>query len=753
MKKSPARKKRHSIFWVTYALAVLAVAVLGALVGLVFGYAIDLPRVDQLPKTRPNIVSYVYADDGRILGQFAMEKRILVSYDQIPKVVKEAVLAAEDAKFFRHAGIDFRRAVITVIRDIFLGERKGFSTLTMQLSKMQFTSPVRSGFQGFKRKVTDMLYAIEIEKNYSKEQIFAFYCNQITMGHGTYGLAAASDFYFRKTLNQLTLAEAATLAGLIQRPEGYSPINRPEQAVNRRNFILRRMYLEGFIDQAALDKATKEPLVVQGSFFDQSPAPYFVEWVRQYLEQKHTTDEIWKSGLKIYTTVDYEMQVAANKAIREGLRKFDRQRRRWSGPVERGLSPQTYAHPAWNQVLLEGQTLPGIVENSTAQQARVRIGRYTALLGPESVSWTGIKKVNQVFKPGDVAMFLVEKINRNERTMQLSLDRIPEAQASLIAIENRTGAIKAMVGGFDFQLSEFNRATQALRQPGSIFKPFTYVAAMESGYSPYDTVLDAPVSFTDGLGRIWAPTNEDEEYKGLIMIQQALYQSRNVPTVRLANALGIQRIIEVAHRFGIKRKLPPYLPVCLGAGEVTLLEVTSAFSTFPNNGVRAEPYFIKRVEDYNGVTLEEHRHRIEEVISPETAGKMVFMLQGVMQRGTAATAIHLAGDRFKRPMGGKTGTTNDFTDSWFVGFTPEMTAGVWAGRDEKKPLGNRVFGATLALPMWIDFMGEAIKDLPVSEFETNYQPSPGTGPTEPEAKPSIPVSTDPIVVEDIKPPT
>jgi penicillin-binding protein 1A len=743
-----ARKRKHSILWATYGLSILGVAVLGMVFGLIFGYAIDLPRVDQLQKVRPNVVSYVYSDDGRVLGHFATEKRILVSYNQIPPMVKNAILAAEDAKFFEHSGIDFRAAFRAIMRDIFFGERTGFSTLTMQLSKIQFTNTEKT----LKRKVTDMLYAIEIEKNYSKQEIFAIYCNQINLGHGTYGLAAAADFYFHKTLDELTLSEAATLAGIIQSPARHSPLNRLEQAEKRRNYVLRRMLAERFIDNATYEKSLQEPIVVHGRNFEEGSAPYFVEWVRIHLREKHTTDEIWKSGLKIYTTVDYDMQVAANRAVREGLKRFDRERRRWTGPVEKGRDPETYQHPDWYQVFYEGLMLPGIVLQSGAEQAQIKIGSYRALIGPEEIAWTGRKKVDEVIKQGDVAMFTIEKVNRSERTLQAKLDRVPEVQAALLAIDNQTGAIKAMVGGFDFRYSKFNRATQALRQPGSIFKFATYVAAVENGYSPLDTVLDAPVSFRDGLGRLYAPTNEDEEYKGLIPIQQALYQSRNVPTIRLADALGINRVIEVAHRFGIKRDFPPYLPVCLGAGELTLLDITSAFTTFPNNGVRPEPFFLRRVEDYNGITLEEYSNRVEEVISPDTAAKMLYMLKSVTERGTASTAVRLAGEGFRRPMGGKTGTTNDFTDSWFIGFIPEITAGVWAGRDEKKPIGNRVFGATLALPIWIDFMKEVFKQVPPSKFDSIYEPA-AVPDTVPETPMNQPVrGSTPFMVEDIKPP-
>ncbi|MDA2926499.1 PBP1A family penicillin-binding protein [Acidobacteria bacterium AH-259-G07] len=709
------KRKRHHLFWSSYALLLLIAAIVGALGGLLSAYAIDLPQVEQLQEVRPNIVSYVYSDDGRVLGQFALEKRILVTYEQIPENLKNAILATEDADFFQHSGIDFQRLFVTVLRDIIHGQRKGASTLTMQLSKLLFTGSEKT----IERKIKDMLFALEIEKKYSKEQIFTFYCNQIYMGHGTYGVASAADFYFNKLPEELTLADSALLAGIIQIPERHSPINHPDRALTRRNAVLTRMYDEDSIDAATLHKTLPEPLVVRGKNYDQSPAPYFVEWVRQYLEKNYSTQQIWEGGLKVYTTIDYDIQVAARRALGEGLKKFDKEGHRWAGPVEnildQGKVIDTYFHPKWRQIFYEGQMVHGLVMESSPKQARVKLGTYTALIEPEDIAWTGEKRVDRVLKPGDIAIFSIGRINRAEKTIDGLLDRIPEIQGALMAMDNKTGAIKAMVGGFDFQYSQFNRATQALRQPGSLFKPFTYVAVMEAGYSPSEQVLDAPVSFRDGLGRIYAPENSDKEFKGLIRIRDAFALSRNVPTIRLANALGVERVIEVAHRFGIQRELPPYLPVALGAGELTLQEITSAFTAFPNNGVRAHAYFIKRVEDYHGGTLEEHQNAFEQVISPETAGKMIYLLRSAVEGGTAWRARSLS-----RPIGGKTGTTNDSTDSWFVGFTPRITAGVWAGYDEKKSLGEKVYGATLALPIWIDFMQEVCKDVPVEDFENSY---------------------------------
>ena len=706
--------KRSRLLWASYSLMLVTAAVVGGLGGLIFGYAVDLPQVEKLRASRPNIVSYVYAADGRVLGQFALEKRTLVPYDQIPQQLKRAILAIEDADFFQHTGIDFRRLFVAIVRDIVLGERTGASTLTMQLSKLLFTSPEKS----IERKIKDMLFALEIEKNYSKEQIFTFYCNQIYMGHGTYGIASAADFYFNKGLQELTLAENALLAGIIQVPERHSPINHPDRALRRRSLVLKRMQQEGFIEADAAQETAAEPLLVRGKNYEQSPAPYFVEWVRQYLERNYRADEIWEGGLKIHTTLDYDIQVAARRALREGLKHFDKGKRPWTQVTEnilqQGRDLDSYFHPEWRQIFYEGQMVHGLVTECVAQHALVRIGSYTVRLEPRDVEWTGKTRLDHVFKVGDIAVFLIEEINRTEKHIRATLDRIPDIQGALMVIENKTGAIRAMAGGFDFQYSKFNRATQALRQPGSVFKPFTYVAAMEAGYSPSDKLLDAPVSFRDGLGRIYAPENSDQKFKGLIPLRDALAQSRNVPTIRLANALGIETVIAVAQRFGIDREFPPYLPMALGAGELTLQEITSAFTVFPNNGVRAQPYFVERVEDYNGVTREERRNRFEQVISPDTAEKMIYLLRSVVERGTAYRARSL-----NRPAAGKTGTTNDSTDSWFVGCTPEITAGVWAGFDEKKSLGKKVYGANLALPVWVDFMQEISQTLTIEEFESN----------------------------------
>ncbi len=710
----------HYLFWTAYAILILIVAVVGGAAGMVFGYALDLPRVEELGEVRPGTVTHVYATDGRVIGQFALEKRILIRYQDIPPLIKNAVLATEDADFFKHAGIDFRRVILTAIKNVLNWERKGASTLTMQLSKLRFT-----GYeQTWKRKILDALHAVEIEKNYSKEQILTFYFNQIYMGHGIYGLATAADFYYSKSLSELNLNEAATLAGIIRWPPRYSPVNDMERARMRRNVVLTRMFDEGFITDQRRRQEAEASITLNVRQEDSGGAPYVVETVRQMLAERYATDDIWNRGFRIETTIDFDFQTAASKALREGLKRFDKERVEWEGAavniLDQGRSLDDYRHPEWRQIFHPGYMIHGLVLESSPDEAKVRLGSYTAVLSREDIEWTKKGKVDDALRPGDVAVFQLEGIDRQNRIIDAKLDRIPQVQGGLLAIDNRSGAIRAMVGGFDYRYSEFNRATQALRQPGSIFKPFTYVAAMEEGYSPYEAELDEPVNFYDGLGRLYAPENSDEKFKGRLPLYQALAESRNVPTIRLANRVGIEKIISVAQRFGIQREFLPVLPMAIGAGELTLQEITSAFSAFANNGVRAEPHLISRVEDYDRTLLEEHRTRVDEVISPEVAAKMLFLLKGIVElpTGTARRAATLG-----RPMAGKTGTTNDYTDSWFVGMTPQISAGVWVGHETKQTLGEKVYGSTLALPIWIDFFQQISDLVPVTDFEASWTPT------------------------------
>lgn len=732
-------------FWICYSLLLVGVAVLGGVSGLLLGYNLDLPRVEELQRNRPNVVSYVYGDDGRMIGEFALEKRMLVTYGQIPETIRQAILAAEDSGFFDHFGVDLKRALVTVFRNIFYGQRKGASTLTMQLCKLRFTSSERR----IERKIKDILFALETEKTFSKEQIFELYFNQVYMGHGIYGIAAATDFYFNKSLDELTLAESALLAGILNVPERYSPIRHPDRALRRRAYTLRRMHEEGYIDREAYAGALAAPLQAQVKH-ERRFAAYFVEWVRQHLEKNYATETIWQGGLKIYTTLNYDMQAAAQETLRAGLLNYDKKTRPWEGAPEnlldKELDMEQFYHADWRQLFHQGLRIHGLVADSDSQSATVKFGSYMAKLSPEDIAWTGHKRLDKALKKGDLAVFRLGQIDEAAKTLQATLERIPEVQAALFVLDNATGAIRAMVGGFDFRYSQFNRATQALRQPGSLFKPFTYAVALEEGKSPFDTLLDSPISFVDDLGRPYIPRNSDDEFKGLIPLYQALSESRNVPTLRLAKSVGIEAIIAMARRFGIERAFVPVLPIALGAGEITLQEITSAFSVIGNRGVRAHPYFISRVEDYHGQTLEEHQSRFDQVLSPEVCNKMLYLLQQVVQRGTAIRATAL-----NRPLAGKTGTTNEATDAWFVGLTPQITAGVWFGFDEKKSLGEEIYGSNLALPVWLNFMQKVADRLPVEDFVDIYQPTELDLAMEMSAPEETFLGADGVAVEDIPP--
>ena len=741
---------RGSLFWLGYGLLVLVTVLFGGLVGVVLGYTIALPQIEELQDIRPNVVSYVYSSDGKVIGEFALERRILVTYDQIPEQLKQAILAAEDSDFFEHSGIDFSRLGIEMVRNLWnhglhYTRWKAASTLTMQLCKLRFTGSEKR----LERKIKDWFFALETEQNYSKEQILTLYVNQIYMGHGIYGMAAASRFYFNKSLNEISAAECALLAGILQVPGRFSPIRNPEAALARRSYALRRMFDEGYISQEEREEAHQEPLLPRG-ILKQEVAPYFVEWVRQALEKGYSTETIWKGGLKIYTTLNKELQQIAQRSVRNALKRFDKSDRPWEGAtrnlLDEGKDLAEYNDPEWGQVFDPNQTVRGLVMQVEEKGAEIRFGRYSAKVGPGAVEWTGEENLTKVLRPGDLAHFLIQKVDIEAQNLEVMLDRIPEVQGGMVVLDNKTGAIRAMVGGFDFELSQFNRATQALRQPGSVFKPFTYLVALEEERSPYERVLDAPVSYLDAVGNLYEPKNSDENFKGLIPMYQALAESRNVPTIRLARALGVEKIIAAVKRFGINHDFLPVLSVALGSVETTLLEMVSAFSAFPNSGVRAEPHYLVRVEDYEGVTLEERRMRFEQATSPDIAAKMVYLLRQVVLRGTARRANVLG-----RPVAGKTGTTNESTDVWFVGFTPDITAGVWVGHDQKISLGEKVYGANLALPIWIEFMEDALKEVPPADFENIYRPTP-LEISLAERQAAQHVASLPIQVEEIPPP-
>ncbi len=594
---------------------------------------------------------------------------------------------------------------------------QGASTLTMQLARNLFLSPDRS----FHRKIQEALLAVQIERRFTKPQIFTLYANQIYLGHGVYGFEAASQFYFSKPAKKLTLDEAALLAGLPKSPTYYSPITHPDHALKRRNLVINSMLEDGEITAQQATVARDQPVQLNLAHDPDSLAPYFVEEIRRYLEGKYGSDQVHEGGLRVYTSLDMDLQRAANRAVFDGLAAYER-RHGWRGRLQNVLTGDVtlanYQHPDWESDPEVNSYVHALVTAVTPASASVRFGRYSATLTSADAAWTR-KRLSAILKPGDIAYVKVLALNADGKA-RVGLEEDSGVQGALVAIDNATGEIKAMVGGRDFNLSKFNRATQALRQVGSSFKPYVYTAAIDRGATPDDTILDAPISFPMPTGPAYEPHNYDEKFEGTITLRRALAQSRNIPALKLADNLGIKIVIDYAHRFGITSNIPPYLPVALGAVEVTPMEQTSAFSVFPNDGVHITPRYITKVTDYEGRTLEENFPDVRDVVSARTARTMTAMLREVVLHGTGIAASTL-----KYPLAGKTGTTNNFTDAWFVGFSPSITCGVWVGYDEKKFLGARETGARAALPIWMDFMKAALAGKDPGEF----QPPPDTTPS------------------------
>jgi len=691
---------------VLFALLVLASALVGATAGLLLVYSTDLPQVEELERYRPSSITELYDDHGRIIGSFALQRRVVASYDDYPQVLRDALISIEDKDFYRHWGINVWRIAGAAYRDIVSGGKvQGASTLTMQLARNLFLSPDRS----FHRKIEEALLAIQIERRFTKPQIFTLYANQIFLGHGVYGFEAASEFYFSKPAKQLTLDEAALLAGLPKAPGYYSPIMHPDRCLKRRNLVINSMLEDGKITAARANEARNQPIQLKLQHDPNSVAPYFVEDIRRYLENKYGSDQVHEGGLRVYTSLNLDLQTAARQALLDGLAAYER-RHGWKGHLENVLNKEVtvanYDNPDWDDEPEVNGYMHALVTSVSNNSASVRFGRYTATLTPAEATWTQ-HKLPDLFKVGDLIYVKVQSLS----PVRVTLEQDSGAQGSLMCLDNATGEIKAMVGGRDFNESKFNRATQALRQVGSSFKPYVYTAAIDQGAKPDDTILDAPVTFQTASGP-YTPHNYDEKFEGVITLRRALAQSRNIPALKLADSVGIKTVIEYAHRFGITSNIPAYLPVALGAAEVTLFEQTAAFSVFPNDGVRIAPRYITRVTDYEGRVLEEDFADVKDVVSARTARIMTSMLEGVVQHGTAIAAASM-----KYPLGGKTGTTNDFTDAWFIGFSPSTTTGVWIGYDEKKTLGPKETGARAALPIWMDFMKVALAGRDPGQFE------------------------------------
>jgi penicillin-binding protein 1A len=696
---------------VALAFLLLCSILLGAGCGLLFVYASDLPEIRALETYRPTVVTEIYADDGQLVSSFALQRRILMTFEQCPKVLFNAVTAIEDQHFEEHWGIDFPRMFTAALRHLTRGRKAGgASTITMQLAGNLFLD--RSDIS-VPRKAQEILLALQIERRYSKPQIFTMYANQVYLAHGNYGFAAAAQFYFGKPVTDLKLPEAALLAGMVNGPK-FSPLYNPEAALARRNLVLHRMEEEGKITPSEEAAARKLPLGLHVQYPRNDLAPYFFEEIRKYLEATYGTEAVHARGLRVYTTLNINMQRIANQSLRDGLHTYER-RHGWKGNLPNVLRDnlgklETYEDEDWRHAIEKGSYVTGLVLSIDEKNAVIKIGPYRAILSPSDLAWTGRKKPAELLKVGDLAQFSIQELHDN--TVRVQLEQQPGPQGAMLAIDNSTGEIKAMIGGYSFEDSKFNRATQAFRQVGSSFKVYVYADAIEKGSTPFDTIVDLPYTTISG-GQSYSPRNYDEKFEGTITLRRALAGSRNVPAVKLAEKIGINTVVDVTRRFGITTSLPPYLPLALGAADMKLLEHVSAFTVFPNDGIRIDPHMIRRVTSYDGALLEEAHPEVHDVVSPDVARTMTAMLEEVIQFGTGIQAKALG-----RPAAGKTGTTQDYTDAWFVGFTPQITAGVWVGFDDKQiSLGKKETGARAALPIWLQFMQGAVAGTPATDFQ------------------------------------
>jgi penicillin-binding protein 1A len=700
-------------------LFVLA-ALLGTVSGVLFAFAGDLPQISALDDYAPSTITRVYGAHGEVVGEFSTQRRVVIPYEGMAPVLRNAIIAAEDAEFEQHLGFSVPHIMMAAARDVLAKGRglitgkytrpKGASTITQQLARGLFAQEVgyESGDVSPERKVKEMLVAIQIEKRYTKHEILAFYANQMYLGEGAYGVEAASRAYFGKSAKTLNLDEAATIAGLFKTWRN-APTVSMERAKIRQAYVLQQMADEHYITQKEADEAKARPIVLAPSAArTDSIAPYFVEEVRKDLEARYGAKQLYENGLTVQTGLDVRLQDVANRAVDEGVRRIDHLhgfRKPKRNVLDERHTVEGFKDPRWARPFAVNDVVPAIVSDVDAATIRVRVGDYHVTIDKKGYAWTR-KTPPQIVRRGDLVEAKLQTMDQAARTGTASLDQPPLVQGAALAIDNHTGQIRLMVGGDNFEQSKFNRAVQALRQVGSAFKPFVYTTAIDRGYTPVSILQDTPVTYPGGPGQQpYSPKNYENDFWGPITLRRALEHSRNVPAIKMMDALGAKQVIAYARRFGLTAPLPPYLPIALGAGDETLIEMTSAYSVFPNQGVRMTPYSILKVTDREGNLLEENRPAPQDAIRADTAFVMTTLLRGVVEHGTGVKAMAL-----NWPIAGKTGTTEDFGDAWFLGFDTDLTLGVWVGYDQKKPLGSGMTGAEAALPIWIDIFKAWIGD-------------------------------------------
>jgi len=690
-----AARPRHRIR--RWLIALIAAIVIGVGLGVAVAAAIHMPRVESVADFNPGIITRLYDRYDQVFESYARERRMLMAEGDVPQTLQNALLAAEDANFFQHGGVDARGALRAAVSNLTRGDRTfGGSTLTMQLARQLFLSPAKL----WRRKIEESLLAVEIEKRFSKQQILTMYCNLVNVGHGNYGMRAAARYYFDKEIDELSASETAMMVGIVQRPSSYSPYGKPEVVTHRRDYVLRRMFDEGMLDATELDEALAQPLGGVQHRRGARSAPYFAEEIRKHLESQYGSSALLEQGLQAHTTLDPEIQAAAEDALREGLLRLDH-RKGWRGPLRHldDADLESAQLESWVDLDVDsGDWFEGLVVEAGRTSATIRAAERALELTPAGMAWTHRKEPRTLLSAGDIAWFRWGTIGEpDEERPGLILEQEPEIEGSVVVLESSTGAIRGLVGGWDFSRSQFNRVTQAHRQVGSTFKPLVFGAALEMGFTPADTIFDAPVVFagTDATILDYSPRNYYRQYYGILTLRRALEYSRNVSAVKLLDLISARRVVDFSHRLGIESRLPPYPSLALGSADLSPLELASAYATIANSGIHMEPYLIERVTLADGRVLEQHHPHANKATEPEIAQVLTRMLEGVIDRGTGRSARFLEVD-----LAGKTGTTDSFTDAWFAGFTPSLTVVTWVGYDKQRPLGRNMTGAEAALPIW-----------------------------------------------------
>ena len=733
--KKRARKKKGGFLakivqWACWSLVLLVICAFLAGAGTYLYLSENLPKITTLKDYRPPIITTVYSDDNRKIAEFYKERRIVVPLSKMPTMLKEAFVAAEDARFYTHKGIDVFSIIRAFFKNIEAGTIvQGGSTITQQVTKSFLLSPEKS----YTRKLKEAILAYRIDKSFSKEEILFLYLNQIYLGHGAYGVEAASENYFGKSVQELNLAECAILAGLPQAPSRYSPFRHPERAKQRQIYALNRMVAEGYITNIQATEAINQVLDIKPrrNWYIEE-VPVYTEHIRRYLEKKYGADTLYKEGLRVYAAVNIEMQKTARREITKGLKALDK-RQGYRGPLNH-LAPEdieAYSKELQDEhdekPLEEGEAVKGVVieVNDNEKTVTMRMGNALGTIDIKDMRWARkpdpevsfyedrVNYPGEVLRVGDVILAKIKGKIEDTDLWSLALEQKPKVQAALLCLETESGHVKVMVGGRDFKESQFNRAIQSRRQPGSAYKPVTYAAAVDKGYTPATMIIDSPIVFQDTERDFtWKPKNYKEKFFGPTLLRDALAKSRNVVTIKILKDIGIDYAIDYARKLGITSKLSRDLSIALGSSGVSLLELVNAYSVFANSGYRVEPAFVTKIVHRDGHEIEEAPPVREKVIEKSTAYIMTSLLESVVKQGTGRKVRALG-----RPVAGKTGTTNNLFDAWFVGFTPRYVTGTWVGFDEEGSLGKHETGARAASPIWLGFMQNIMQDKPVRAFQ------------------------------------